>query len=243
MFGPLVSLLTATVVQSFATIKLGPIVAEARGAIGGTVFARGAFGAYAKQRVAPTNPNTPKQAAARALMTVVVNEWMTVLTVAQRDVWNAAVQSFTVPNRIGDAIHLTGLQWFTRCNSLLDLTGQSFVTVPPVVPIIPAPTFTLVHLAATGIQISSLGKWDETEVDRVLLQHSANLSQTKNFWKGPFIVLGSITAAGLAAVPYTILPSASLAVTSRVFFSFRSVNADGSNSFPVIYSQDVGDPV
>lgn len=225
-----------------ATIKLGPIVAEARGSIGGTVFSRGAFGAYAKQRVAPTNPNTDAQAFVRALMTTIVARWMTVLTVAQRDVWNAATQTFTVPNRIGDAIHLTGLQWYVRCNMLLSMTSEALVAVPPVVPIIPAPTFTLAHVGATGIQVSAIGDWDETAVAKVMIQASANLAQAKNFWKGPWVIRTWQAGAFFTVLPATVRASADLAVDSRVFMKFRAVADDGANSFPVIYSIDVGDP-
>ena len=226
-----------------ATIRYGPIASDIRGAIGGTVFSRGAFGAYAKQRVAPTNPNTDKQAYVRALMTTVVDRWMNVLTVAQRDVWNASVQQYTVPNRIGDAIHLTGLQAYVRSNSALELTGQALVDVPPVVPVVPAPTLTLGHLAATGIQITSVGRWDHTAADRILTLASANLAQARNFWKGPWVVRWTVAPVDFAALPYPLRASVNLAVDSRVFFSFRTVNADGATSFPVIYSQDVGDPV
>ncbi|GAH94763.1 unnamed protein product, partial [marine sediment metagenome] len=50
--------------------------------------------------------------------------------------------------------------------------------------------------------------------------------------------------AGVAfsALPLLLLPTSLLAADSRVFISFRSVNDDGSNSFPVIYSVDVADP-
>lgn len=239
----LVRILTFAIAQFMTTIRYGPIVADARGSTGGTTFSRGPFGAYTKARVAPTNPNTDKQAAARALLSTIVDRWMTVLTVAQRDAWNAAVQAFTVPNRIGDAIHLTGMQWYIRCNILLDLTGQALVAVPPIVPIVPAPTFKLNHVAASGVQVVAIGNWDETAHDQLSILTSPNLSQTKNFYKGPWDVNWTLPCSDFSALPVIVRASVNLVIDSRMFFSFRTVNADGANSFPVIYSRDVGDPV
>lgn len=222
------------------TVKYGPMVADARGSTGGTVFSRGPFGAYTKARVAPTNPNTGRQAAARSLFSTMVDRWMTVLTVAQRDAWNLAVQAFTVPNRIGDAIHLTGLQWFIRCNASLNLTAQTLVAVPPVVPIVPAPTLTLAWTTLVGIQVTAIGDWDDTAHDELLVQDSTALSLTKNFWKGPWATLRTISASVLGSLPYVLIASADLVADSRVFTQFRTVNATGGNSFAVIYSADVG---
>lgn len=224
------------------SILLGPMVADARGSTGGTVFSRNRHGAYTKQRVTPTNPNTAKQVTARALLATILNEWMTVLTVAQRDLWNAAVQLFTTPNRLGQATNLTGLQWYMRCNLMLDLTGQALVTTPPVVPIVPAPTVTLTHVGATGIQISDLDNWDDTAFDKLLVKNSPNLAQTKNYYKGPWDRVFIVDTGVLAALPFTIIGSGSLVVDSRVFMSFRTVNADGANSAEAIFSVDVGDP-
>lgn len=226
-----------------ASIKYGPVVADARGSVAGTVFSRNRFGSYMKQRVTPTFPGTDRQNAATALMANVVDTWVTDLTVAQREAWNLAASLFTVPNRLGDAVTLTGLQWYGRCNILLALSTQALVTAPPPKPIMPAPTLTLAHTAGVGIEATAIGVWDTAETDRVLANWSAALQQTINYFKGPWIATWGQNAALYDVLPALMTPVGMLVASTRLFYRFRSVKADGANSFPVIYSVDVGDPV
>lgn len=225
-----------------ALIKYGPAIADARGSVGGTVFTRGPFGPVMKQRTTPTNPNTDKQAAARALLTTQVGVWQNTLTDAQRQQWNASVQTFTVPGALGDDIHLTGLQFFVKCNCLLDIAGEDPVVVPPVIPIIPAPTFTLAHTVGVAIECTAIGPYDTGDPDKIIYSWGPALQQTIFYNKGPYQYVSVQTAAHFDALPALLVPVGALVASTRLFFRFRAVKDDGASSFPVIYSVDVGDP-
>jgi len=223
-----------------ALIKYGPVVADARGSVGGTVFTRNRFGAVMKQRTTPKYNGSERQAAMTALMSVIVDSWNTDLTVALRNAFNSATLLFTVPNALGEQVHLTGMQWYMRCNFLLSLTGQTLVTAPPVAPIIPAPTLTIEHVPDTGIVCSAIGDWDTSATTKVLVSTSATLRQTVNYFKGPWPSRVSHDATQYDSLPFNIRGSAILVINSRYFLRFRSVHSDGASSFAVIYSADVG---
>lgn len=114
-----------------ATIKFGGAITDARGSIAGTVFSRNKGGSYMRQRVKPTNPNTPAQAGTRGLFGTLQAAWRD-LTEAERDSWAAAAPNYPVVNRLGDAIEYTPLQLFTRCNMVvLSAGGTQLNTINP----------------------------------------------------------------------------------------------------------------
>ena len=114
-----------------ALVKWSALVAEVRGKINGTVFARNHYSAYARNKVTPLNPQTPRQLFVRAMFAQLSSSWRG-LTQEERNAWNRAVYDFLKTNIFGDTIKPTGLNLFIRININLQNIGQPIVKFPPV---------------------------------------------------------------------------------------------------------------
>ena len=114
-----------------ALIKLGAFVTEVSGKIGGTIFSKNKGGAYAKNRVVPSNPQTTFQANVRAFFAQIAKKWKT-LTQAQRDSWSAAALTVTKINRLGDTIKLSGSQLYQERSLNLYNARLPFIDSPVV---------------------------------------------------------------------------------------------------------------
>jgi hypothetical protein len=111
--------------------KFGMIVVDGRGKLGGHVLSKNRGGAYARTKVTPVNPQTSFQLAARNLLASLSQGWRS-LTQAQRDAWNAAVQSFQKTDVFGDLRTPTGKNLYLALSANLDTVGQAPLTDPPV---------------------------------------------------------------------------------------------------------------
>jgi hypothetical protein len=119
------------------------IIPPSSGSVGNLTYSHNNSGAYVRQRSNPTQPRTPAQVARRATLTALSAAWRG-LTSAQQASWSAFGQSFTTVNRIGTAIHLTGLQCYVKVNAVNTLVGDATVSTPPALP-------TFVACSVTGV--------------------------------------------------------------------------------------------
>ena len=110
-----------------ASITFGSIVAEARGSVGLVSYSRNNYGAYAKTRTTPTNPNTAKQITARARVTSGVAAWRA-LTPAQRESYNQIAILYSIQNRVGMSYTLNGYNFFLRQYIVCNLAGVAAPT-------------------------------------------------------------------------------------------------------------------
>ncbi len=223
-----------------ALILLGGAVADIRGSVAGNTYARNSSGNYVRNRTKPVYPASEAQQTAAANMSTIVASWGNDLTIAQREAWNALAARTNRRNKLGQSITVSGFNLYTRSNLLLLLTGQALVTAPPVNPEIPAPSLTLAHLAATGVQVTDIGGWDETVSAFLLISISPALRQTINFYKGPFVSRAPWGSAFIAAVPALIDPTADLFINTRKYYKFVAVAADGGASADITFRADIG---
>jgi hypothetical protein len=98
-----------------ALIKTGGGIAEIRGSIGGTTFSRGRYGAIARNRTVPVQPNTERQSIIRQQMGSIVQGWLA-LTDDQRANWQVYANQTPVINRLGETIYLSGQNHYVRSN-------------------------------------------------------------------------------------------------------------------------------
>lgn len=112
-----------------ASITFGSIVAEAKGSVGLVTYSRNQFGAYAKARSTPTNPNTGPQTVTRGFMTTAVAAWKT-LTDAQRLNYITFADQYYSKNRIGARGVMTGYNLFIRHSIMRTMNGQPTPTSP-----------------------------------------------------------------------------------------------------------------
>jgi hypothetical protein len=118
-----------------AIFKLGAIVTEVAGSIGGTVLKRGANN-YVMQ-------NKPLKASKQNLLSnnrlgaigQIFSLW-NYLSDSEREAWNLQATMQTFPNKFGDAKYLTGRQLFSKVNisgivsgnQVIDPTGYNKIT-------------------------------------------------------------------------------------------------------------------
>lgn len=112
-------------------IKFGAFVVDGRGKIGGTVFAKNKGGAYARNKVTPSNPNTSFQQTVRSIFGSVSAAWRG-LTNSQREAWNAAVLDWTTTNVFADVLVPSGKALFQRLNTSLANAGIAILEDVPV---------------------------------------------------------------------------------------------------------------
>lgn len=113
-----------------ARILFTAIVADVRGKIAGTVFSKNRYGAYARTKVTPSNPQTSAQVYRRSLLAQFAQGWRS-LTDDQRLAWNGAVALFQRTNVFGNAVKPSGANLYSRVNLNIATAGGNAVDVPP----------------------------------------------------------------------------------------------------------------
>lgn len=113
-----------------ALVKYGAVVTEASGSLDGVTYSRNTFGAYARARAVPVNPNTPAQSAARTLLTSLSQQWRT-LTGSERNGWDTLATSVVRTNALGETYNPTGQQLFVGTNANRANVGLAVATSAP----------------------------------------------------------------------------------------------------------------
>lgn len=161
-----------------ASIKFSALVSDARGKIGGNVFARNKGGAYVRSFTMPTNPQTGKQQIVRQNLASLSADWR-VLSPSQRLGWNEAAQDFPQLNRMGEQYFLSGQQLFLKFNAMLAGAGQSKVVNPPNPVELPTITFFVDTVSTTALEIDATGSL-ATSSEIVIVRATRPVSQGRS---------------------------------------------------------------
>jgi hypothetical protein len=115
-----------------AKIVLSALLTDISGKSGGTVFSKNKGGAYLKNRVVPSNPQTAKQIAVRSRISSLSQAWKS-LTSEQQSAWQAATPSFQYVNNLGQLRSHTAQALFMALNSSIRAANPSasLLTSPP----------------------------------------------------------------------------------------------------------------
>lgn len=210
---------------------------EIRGSIGGATFSRNRSGSYMRRRSVPVNPNTPRQTAARVRMTNLSIDWTQTLTQAERDAWDEYAANVTGLNKLGEAINLTGINWYVSTNTLLLQAGLARLDAAPTTFERAQAPENLVVTASEATQQLSFGfdnteSWATEDDGACLVFMGLPQNAARNFFNGPFryagVVLGDGTtppvSPALIAVPWPI------AAGQKLFVEALAVRADGRTS-------------
>lgn len=118
-------------------VKLGPLVSEAAGSIGGTTFQRSPIATQVRSKPLPTRRRTYYTARERGNMQALTRLWGT-LTQSTRDQWQLDADALTWTNKFGDVIRGKGYWLFIRCNQYLQMLGTANSTTNPGTPTLDA---------------------------------------------------------------------------------------------------------
>lgn len=131
-----------------AKLKFGMIVTEGRGKLGGHVLSKNRYGAYARTKVTPVNPQSPAQQAARNILSAFSQAWSG-LTQEAILAWNNAVGDFSRTDVFGDLRNPTGKNLFTRLNINLNSIGVIPIDAPPLPSEVPSAAIVTVEINPT----------------------------------------------------------------------------------------------
>jgi len=222
-----------------ALIKPGIAIADIRGSVGGTTFARNRGGLYARNRTAPLNPASARQNVVRSNLAGLANIWSLTLTQAQRDGWDQYAEQVPLPNAFGEDRFVSGINMYVRANALLLDAGGARRDEPPT-SFTQGPTLTpnyTLDAAADTIEVDDLGGFDpSTQPISVLFTQSPAQNPGITFHRSPFrkyagaaftaSIIPPAVPATAAAFPY--------ASGQAVFLRSSVVTDDGRVGVPVI---------
>lgn len=172
-----------------AKIKLGSIVVDMRGKLGGQVYAKNRSGAYVRNKVTPVNPQTSFQAAARGILASFSEGWRN-LTEAQRDAWRSAVDDYQSTNVFGDTVKPTGKNLYTKLNINLSDIGQGGINSPiaPAAIVEPSDLSLVADTGTEPFELSFSGA-DADQTYKVFA--TAPQSAGVNFFKNKYRLIGT----------------------------------------------------
>lgn len=217
----------------------GLIATALSGSTDGIVASHNRGGAYFRNRATPTNPNTPEQAAIRAIFKQLSAAWRDTLTAAQRAAWDTYALNTPISNSLGDPVNVGGLGMYQRGNVARLQAGLSRVDDGPTtfgLPSFTEPTVDSIT-AATGVlslAFTASDSWVGEDGSAMIVYGSRGQNPSINFFKGPYRLSDSID--GNATTPPTspaalTLPFA-VAAGQRVFIKASVALADGRYSSP-----------
>jgi len=223
----------------YALIKFGGGITEMRGSIAGNVYSRNRYGAYARARTVPVNPNTDRQQAVKAAMAFLTNYWSETYTAAQRTAWELYASNVSMLNKLGEAIFLSGFNHFIRSNSWLVAILAATPKDAPTDFTLPAQDPTLAVTGSEATQQLSiayddgLGWASETGAFLILYQGQPQNAQ-RNFFGGPHRYLWTVSGADGAPPAGPVVADVVFAIAElqRQWIYARILRADGRLSQP-----------
>lgn len=201
------------------------------GSVGATVFQRGRFGAVARNRTVPVNPNSARQVRARAAMAWCSDQWLQ-MSPSQRAGWESYAEVTAWLNRLGDTSYLTGKMQFMRRGTFeYNMCAVLGIPIainldPPTAPGLPATPTAVIggDVSAGEIAVAS------TNITPIALEvveflYTINLNPLKNYYKGPF----QYTSFSVGAItpPLVLATGLSLNLGYQVVAKIRWMDVTG----------------
>jgi hypothetical protein len=220
-----------------ASIKLGSVVSDIRGSIGGTVYSRNGGGAYAKARIKGTDPKTAKQQVVRSIMSGLIGTWAA-LTSTVRGNWGVYAREVPLINRLGDSINISGYNMWCRTKAISELIGVAAPAAAPTVMYLAEgdPSIAITPDASSSnvsIVFDNTLPWAGEVGGYLLCYQGLPQPPTRNSYSGPYLYAAKVSGAAtpptspqVVALPYT------MAAGQKCFMQFRTMRADGRLSSP-----------
>lgn len=143
-----------------ARIKLGPMITDISGSIGGATFQRNRFGMTMRTKPLPLYSQTSAQYTVRRLITILQNTWQN-LSDAQRLQWNRFLDFSGQTIRKDKSIKLSGQTLYLKYQLWRSLTDQSLLTTLAYSPMPPFFFLKWVARDAVNMYIDFIGGIDK----------------------------------------------------------------------------------
>lgn len=111
-------------------VKLGSIISDARGKLGGHTFYGGQPGAFMRLKNVPARRNSFNLQRANRNFVSIIRSWES-LSSSQKLNWSSAAADFSKSNVFGDLYIPTGFELFRRLNGNLLGVGRPIITIAP----------------------------------------------------------------------------------------------------------------
>lgn len=206
------------------------------GSMGGCTASHNRGGMYFRNRVVPTDPNTPRQASIRSYMAAAINAWTVFLTPAQRAAWETFAANTPMTDTLGSVLMLTGQQAFVKANVLAyTLARPTIVAAPttfnngqPVAVVQPTTLATPNKIGiatATGALLTSVLLMEDAPDDGdVAMYLGPPVNASRNFWKGPYQLAATTPiASGAGGAAFTTTAALQTQDDPLVVGQFRPV--------------------
>ena len=215
-----------------------PIVSQASGSLAGLTFSHTRGSKYIKARTTPTNPSSQRQGIVRTAMGVLGPVWGQTLTQSQRDGWRLYGANVTSTNKIGETIHLTGQQHFTRINIPRIQIGEAIQENAPTIfdlGTFTAPTISIITASGQDIKIN-FNNGDDWAIaaDGFMIVYAGRPTSTgEEFFRGPWrfagIIEGDVAPPASPATllsPWLVSPDEIMWVKIRVMQTDSRLSAE-----------------
>lgn len=211
---------------------------SASGKLGALVASRNRGGQYLRARVTPVNPGSIFQQAVRNALRTLVSLWQGSLTDVQRASWTTYANNVTVTDTLGDQRNRTGQNWYVGNNTARIQADLARVDDAPInyeLGDTGAASFSLssttvgtltLNILPTGWAASTAGE------DSLLLYISDAFPASRNFFKGPYRLAGTLESPN--SVGSFTLPSPVEGAQNQLQYQYRIARGDGRLSGPFV---------
>lgn len=209
-------------------------ISQASGSAGGLTAAKNRGGNYLRKRIKPLNPRSTNQDRARANLAAAAAQWRE-LDPEDQATWFAYADGTPVSNKLGEQIKLSGIDWFTRINSLRGLAGQALLSAAPAgfgQPIFSPPTGVEVDHGTGQITgtLEPTDSWAATTNGRLFVFITPGQSPGRYSPVNAFRFVGTVagnTGSPPAVLGMTVSNGIALVAGQVYFVRFRSQDSTG----------------
>ena len=209
----------------------GTLITDASGSLAGLTFSHNFAGAYIRQRVTPTNPNSQYQQTVRGAMTNGHVAWLT-LPQGTKDAWNAYAYGTPITDKLGQSIKITGRLMFLRDYVLRKMVGLGLpplvVTTMGLTPLTP-PTVTITSPSTGSIAFTNTDAWCTTTGGWLRAFMSRGKGLGTNFFRGPYRSAMSVEGftGGPPVSPLAFTTPYAVQVGQKVFMRYLATDKEG----------------
>lgn len=216
-----------------ALVQFGAGVVQMSGSIGGTTFARGPSGNYARARTVGVNPATAPQEKIRAVMAYLTDRWLETVTPAQRASWGDYALAVAMKNRLGQSIKLNAMNHYLRSNSVLLYGDKTVIDAAPTILALPDQDPTLSFSVSEATQLMTIvfddtAGWAGEDDGFLFVRMGRPQNPTRTFFAGPHIYAGALDGeAAPISSPLTLAVPTPVVEGHRLWIAARIARADG----------------